>query len=132
MSSIVPVSERPSRLFIEGFWSILEGIHFIFIGITLITKGTSTLFAAIILNAGLLFAIVVNALILPPAFIFVIGTSEIYKLVFGTRNPGTKPEAALPVRPQGCLEWTASTYHKGFESEVLQVNSTDSHPNGQR
>jgi hypothetical protein len=103
MSSIVPVSERPSRLFIEGFWSILEGLHFIFIGITLINKGTSTLFAAIILNAGLLFATVFNALVLPPAFIFVIGASKVHKLAFGASNSGVKTGAALPVRPQACL-----------------------------
>ncbi|KAG4430259.1 hypothetical protein IFR05_014255 [Cadophora sp. M221] len=86
MSRIVPVSERPSRLFIEGFWFILEGIHSIFTGITLIMKGISTLFAGIILNAGIIFATVINALILPPAFIFVIGISEIYKLVLSLRR----------------------------------------------
>ncbi|CZT13556.1 uncharacterized protein RAG0_17043 [Rhynchosporium agropyri] len=76
MSSIVPVSERPSRLFIEAFWTILEGI-------ALLLKGTCILFAAIILNAGLLFAIVNNALFTPVLY-SISALAEFYKLLFGT------------------------------------------------
>lgn len=63
MSSIVPVSERPSRHFIEAFWTILEGI-------ALLLKGTYILGTAIILSAGLLFAIVHNSLFTPAFFFY--------------------------------------------------------------
>ncbi|CZT07726.1 uncharacterized protein RCO7_11216 [Rhynchosporium graminicola] len=43
MSSIIPVAEQPSRLFVEAFWTILDGI-------ALLLKGTSILCAAIIFN----------------------------------------------------------------------------------
>ncbi|CZT07724.1 uncharacterized protein RCO7_11214 [Rhynchosporium graminicola] len=76
MSSIVPVSERPSRLFIEAFWTILEGI-------ALLLKGTCILFAAIILNAGFLFAIFNNTLFTPVLY-SIIALAEFHKLLFGT------------------------------------------------
>ncbi|PVH68179.1 hypothetical protein DL98DRAFT_233965 [Cadophora sp. DSE1049] len=88
MSSIVPVSERPSRLFIEAFWIILEGI-------ALLLKGTSILCAAITLNAGLLFAIVINAFFIP-AFCFIIALSRINRLLFGAGEPSVE---TLPISP---------------------------------
>ncbi|PVH70283.1 hypothetical protein DL98DRAFT_521699 [Cadophora sp. DSE1049] len=88
MSSIVPISERPSRLFIEAFWTILEGI-------ALLLKGTFILCAAIILNAGLLFARVHNLLMIP-AVCFIIALAEIHKLLFGT---GELSVATLPISP---------------------------------
>ena len=62
MSSIVPVTERPSFLFIEGFWTILEGSYLVFKVVILLLRGASMQFAAIILNAGLPFAIINTAL----------------------------------------------------------------------
>ena len=79
MSSIVPISERPSRLFIDAFWAILEGI-------TLLLKGTSMLCAAVILNAGLLFARAHN-LLMTPALYFIIALNEIHRLLYGTAKP---------------------------------------------
>ena len=79
MSSIVPISERPSRLFIDAFWAILEGI-------TLLLKGTSMLCAAVILNAGLLFARAHN-LLMTPALYFIIALNEIHRLLYGTTKP---------------------------------------------
>jgi len=87
MSSIVPVSERPSRPFIEAFWTILEGI-------ALLLKGTCILCAAIILNAGLLFAIVNNALF-TPAFCFIIALAKIHKLLFGTGEPSDETASKI-------------------------------------
>ena len=76
MSSIVPILERPSRPFIEAFWIIFEGI-------TLLLKGTFILCAAVILNAGLLFARAHN-LLTTPALCFIIALNEIHRLFYGT------------------------------------------------
>ncbi|CZT53329.1 uncharacterized protein RSE6_14823 [Rhynchosporium secalis] len=79
MSGIIPVSEWPSRLFGEAFWTVLEGI-------ALLLKGTSILCAAIFFSVGLLFPIVNNVLFLP-VLAFVVALSGIHKLLFGTSNP---------------------------------------------
>ncbi|PVH73693.1 hypothetical protein DL98DRAFT_538121 [Cadophora sp. DSE1049] len=82
MSSIVPVSERPFHLFVEGFWDILKGIHLFFKGVTLLLRRIS--FSASILNASVLFATVLNALF--PAFISVRRIIQIHKVLFGTSS----------------------------------------------
>ncbi|KAH6696530.1 hypothetical protein BKA61DRAFT_683011 [Leptodontidium sp. MPI-SDFR-AT-0119] len=95
MSSIVPLSERPFRPFIEAFWTILEGI-------ALLLKGTSILCAAIILNAGLLFARAHNFL-MTPAVYFIIALNEIHRLLYGTAKPSVETRMdslSLPKAPR--------------------------------
>ena len=94
MSSIVPISERPSRLFVEAFWTILEGL-------ALLLKGTCILCAAIILNIGLLFASLHNLLMIPAVY-FIIALATIHKLLFDTVKPSVESVANSPAaRRQG-------------------------------
>ena len=62
MSNIVITSEKPSYLFIEGFWIIPEGSYLIFKGVILFFRGVSMLFVAIKHNAGLPFVLINTAL----------------------------------------------------------------------
>ena len=88
MSSIVFISERSSRLFIEAFWTMLEGV-------ALLLKGTCILCAAIILNIGLLFASLYNLLMIL-AVCFIIALAIIHKLLFDTVKPSVETVANSP------------------------------------